>query len=864
MKSKKFVSLLLAACLSLSAMTVNAWAENGGENKEVPAPVVQEVEGEDKKDQETNESENKETNKDETKETDKDENKAGEGEDKKNEETKPADPSAAVAYGTAAVAMALNNGNSNPPVDNEPFSESTVTVVKHIKSLPDKPLTNEDFVKIMEQLERNPLTISFNNEKFEAAQDKRAADGWKWERPFNGTVNENSVTETGNEVEGYDIASYIIDVKKETSTSTTVTVVNYYTKKEVTPTGNFTIVKVDKDDTTKKLAGATFILNSTEAGHALIQKATTNANGEAEFKEIPAGEYLLTEIQAPEDYQNPNEFHTVRVTENNGKFEVSIASLILNSTEAGHALIQKATTNANGEAEFKEIPAGEYLLTEIQAPEDYQNPNEFHTVRVTENNGKFEVSIASLRNLDESGGYVFQITNTKKQTAGNFTIVKVDKEVTTKKLTGAQFTLTALNENGEPASEPDYEKTTDANGEAKFENVPLGKYILKETVAPQGYQLPVDVTYEVVADERGVYIEGGELMFDGINFYIPNTQLPTPTTGNFTITKVDADNHDLKLTGAQFTLKKDGYVQTRTSDQGIAAFYNVPVGTYTLTETVAPQGYVKPNETYTVKVNENGKISVWKVTAPSEGGLIVPLPDNFINQNPDGNVEVKDKNFVVENTKEAPGTTSYTFMKHGVVTTVDSNGRTIRTTESPLAGAEFTLYDGEENKLQTVRSAVDGSVTFSNLIDGGYYIIKETKAPSGYTGWNGRIKLSVHFDEQGKPEIGVLVEYLSEDREENITGELTVRNYTTVKETEHPVDNRPNGPTYRYDDDDDYVLPTVTRKDNKKPERAPRVEEVIPSKRNPETGSSSSMPIAMAAAAVSLTGLVVLCKKKDK
>ena len=590
MKSKKFVSLLLAACLSLSAMTVNAWAENGGENKEVPAPVVQEVEGEDKKDQETkpeepkteetgegedkkdqetNEGENKETDKDETKETDKDENKAGEGEDKKNEEPKPADPSAAVAYGTAAVAMALNNGNSNPPGDNEPFSESTVTVVKHIKSLSDKPLTNEDFVKIMKQLERNPLTISFNNKEFKAAQDKRAADGWKWEpQPFDGTVTEGDVKETGNEVDGYNLSIWGIDVKKETSTSTTVIVTNYYTKKEVTP---------------------------------------------------------------------------------------------------------------------------------------------------------------------------------------------------------------------------------------------------------EGY--------------------------------------------GFTITKVDADNHDLKLTGAQFTLKKDGYVQTRTSDQGIAAFYNVPVGTYTLTETVAPQGYVKPNEIYTVKVNENGKISVWKVTAPSGGDFTVTLPDDFIIQNPDGNVEVKDKNFVVENTKEAPGTTSYTFMKHGVVTTVDSNGRTIRTTESPLAGAEFTLYDAEENMLQTVRSAADGSVTFSNLIDDGYYIIKETKAPSGYTGWNGRIKLSVHFDEQGKPEIRVLVEYLSENREENITGELTVRNYTTVKETEHPVDNR-------YDDDDDYVLPTVTRKDNKKPankpERAPRVEEVIPSKRNPETGNSSSMPIAMAAAAVSLTGLVVLCKKKDK
>ena len=580
MKSKKFVSLLLAACLSLSAMTVNAWAENGGENKEVPAPVVQEVEGEDKKDQETkpeepkteetgegedkkdqetNEGENKETNKDETKETDKDENKAGEGEDKKNEETKPADPSAAVAYGTAAVAMALNNGNSNPPVDNEPFSESTVTVVKHIKSLSAKPLTNEDFVKIMEQLERNPLTISFNNEEFKAAQDKRAADGWKWEpQPFDGTVTEGDVKETGNEVDGYNLSVLGIDVKKETSTSTTVIVTNYYTKKEVTPEG------------------------------------------------------------------------------------------------------------------------------------------------------------------------------------GTFTIVKVDKDDTTKKLTGAQFTLTALNENGEPASEPDYEKTTDANGEAKFENVPLGKYILKETVAPHGYQLPVDVTYEVVVNESTLYIEGGVLMSDGTNFYIPNTQLPTPTTGNFTITKVDADNHDLKLTGAQFTLKKDGYVQTRTSDQGIAAFYDVPVGIYTLTETVAPQGYVKPNEIYTVKVNENGKISVWKVTAPSGGDFTVTLPDDFIIQNPDGNVEVKDKNFVVTNKQVVP-----------------------------------------------------------------------------------------------KP------------------------------------DPKPDDrPTYRYDDDDDYVLPTVTRKDNKKPankpERAPRVEEVIPSKRNPETGSSSSMPIAMAAAAVSLTGLVVVCKKKDK
>lgn len=702
MKNKKIVSLLLAACLSIGAMSVNVWAENGNEQKEeTPAPVVQEVEGENKEDQETKPEETKpeetkpeETKPDETEkpeETKPEETKPEEtkpDETKPDETEKPADPPVAATYGTVETASerglelhktytiqmvdkdgkpitnttfdvrrpggvslwpneSASSSDDNgwldlkvwKPIttadndfylkapdgtwywveleiggtgydlyrhpDNSEFApwftardkfekvtlkptpdpkpeptpaESTVTVVKHIEGLSDKPLTNEDLAKIMEQLEGNPLTISFNNEEFKASDVTRTADGWKWERPFEGTVIERNVKETGGEVEGYDIASCSVVVQEETTTSTTVTVTNHYTKKEVTP------------------------------------------------------------------------------------------------------------------------------------------------------------------------------------------------------------------------------------------------------------------------------------------------------TGTFTITKVDADNHDLKLEGAEFTLKKDGYVQTRTSDQGIAAFYNVPVGIYTLTETVAPQGYVKPNEIYTVKVNENGKISVWKVTAPSGGDFTVTLPDDFINQNPDGNVVVKDKNFVVENTKEAPGTTSYTFMKHGVVTTVDSNGRTIRTTESPLAGAEFTLYDAEENMLQTVRSAADGSVTFSNLKEGGY-VIRETKAPAGYTGWNGRIKLSVHFDEQGKPEIRVLVEYLSEDREENITGELTVRNYTTVKETEHPVDDRPSRPTYRDDDDDDFVLPTVTRKDNNKkpankpankPERAPKVEEVVPSKRNPETGSSSSMPIAMAAAAVSLTGLVVLCKKKDK
>lgn len=76
------------------------------------------------------------------------------------------------------------------------------------------------------------------------------------------------------------------------------------------------------------------------------------------------------------------------------------------------------------------------------------------------------------------------------------------------------------------------------------------------------------------------------------------------------ITKVNTSNQSLP--GAKFTLTLDGdsaKTYNVTSDaNGLLKFENLSVGTYTLTETEAPSGYVKSTESYKVKVSvENNK-----------------------------------------------------------------------------------------------------------------------------------------------------------------------------------------------------------------------------------------------------------------
>ncbi len=157
--------------------------------------------------------------------------------------------------------------------------------------------------------------------------------------------------------------------------------------------------------------------------------------------------------------------------------------------------------------------------------------------------------------------------------------------------------------------------------------------------------------------------------------------------GSLKLYKVDADDHNTKLPNATFTLKHDTNenvpVFTETTDEfGIIEFKDLPYGTYTLQETVAPDGYV---------IDANGTAKVTVKSTPIE--------------------------ITMENNKEPKGSLE--------ISKVDADNK-----NTLLDGAVFELYNSSNTKVGT-GTTVNGKVVFDDLKYGSY-ILKEITAPNGY------------------------------------------------------------------------------------------------------------------------------------
>ncbi|WP_415674453.1 SpaA isopeptide-forming pilin-related protein, partial [Vagococcus fessus] len=85
------------------------------------------------------------------------------------------------------------------------------------------------------------------------------------------------------------------------------------------PLGQLVITKVDKEDTSKVLAGAEFKLLTVE-GEPVKDKLVSDENGKIEVNELELGDYQLIEVKAPKGYDvltEPISF-TVKANEENG------------------------------------------------------------------------------------------------------------------------------------------------------------------------------------------------------------------------------------------------------------------------------------------------------------------------------------------------------------------------------------------------------------------------------------------------------------------------------------------------------------------------------------------------------------------
>ena len=345
---------------------------------------------------------------------------------------------------------------------------------------------------------------------------------------------------------------------------------------------------------------------------------TTDENGIAKFQ-LAIGKYFYREISAPDIYEIDDTPYPFEITENDDIVKAEMTnkkksgSIKVTKTTTGNLNIEgikffatgisdtnkdlkfEATTNENGVAMFDKLVIGKYVITEdgSTVPAAYLTADEQEVT--VEYNETAEVKVTN----EEKTGTV----QVHKRTEGQ------------KNIEGITFYLRGTSDSGREINIP---ATTDKDGVAVFENVPIGTYsiIEDEETVPYGY---------LVADEKEVTVIYSETVDAEI---INNEQ-----TGTIKVHK--RTEGDLNISGITFYLKgtsdsgREINIPATTDKDGVAVFENVPVGTYMVIEDekTVPYGYLVAAEkevtvTYAETVDtdilneeQTGTIQIHKKTA---------------------------------------------------------------------------------------------------------------------------------------------------------------------------------------------------------------------------------------------------------
>ena len=165
------------------------------------------------------------------------------------------------------------------------------------------------------------------------------------------------------------------------------------------------------------------------------------------------------------------------------------------------------------------------------------------------------------------------------------------------------------------------------DGSFSFAKVPYGTWVIREIESPKGYVL----SEEEIAVTIGEVDEIVEISL--INYFI---------RGSISLTKVDKDYPDNKLTGAVFEVysdtngdgkldKDDTLLGTMTEmEGGIYQMKELRYGKYLVREKTAPTGYILDGNVYPVSIEENGKT----YTVENEAGK------GFLNEAQKGNLKI--------------------------------------------------------------------------------------------------------------------------------------------------------------------------------------------------------------------------------
>lgn len=418
---------------------------------------------------------------------------------------------------------------------------------------------------------------------------------------------------------------------------------------------DITVTKIDKD-TGKPLQGVVF--QGFKDGKS-IGYFTTGADGKFTISYADSGTYTFREYHTLAGYVLNKEPITIEHTTNGNvdlvvdntvqkKFEVVKVDSQTKQPLAGvqfkiwrdSVLLGDYTTDENGKITIEKAPAGTYKVQEVATLKEY-----------ILNDKPYEIEHTTDKDTS------LTIENTKKP---GLSITKIDAE-TKKPLSGAVFKLTRAN--GDVIRE---DITTGEDGTAFVEGLDAADYIVTEITAPGGYILD--------KNPRTISLEQGKTY----TLTIENTKKP-----GLLIKKVDAQTSK-PLAGASFKVTRgDGSVvrENVVSDvDGIVHLAELDTGTYIITETIAPSGYVIDDTPKTVELRAGQTYEVVFSNSRSYGLQIRKI---------------------------------------------------IKGTNKPLSGCVFRVAkaNGEIIGKYTTNSA--GLATVSGLEDG-VYVVTELSCPEGY------------------------------------------------------------------------------------------------------------------------------------
>lgn len=586
-------------------------------------------------------------------------------------------------------------------------------------------------------------------------------------------------------------------------------------------------LSVEKQDaeTGKALKGATFGLYNKEAissgdkvivkADTLLQEITSNEKGKAAFTlDLPLGRYYVKELQAPAGYVSSDEIlefdatyqgqdvktiklksvkknqpTTVEVTKADITTGTELDGASMSVLDKDGNVIDSWTSVKDSPHVIKRLQVGKtYILREELAPYGYLRATDVEftisdTAEVQKVKMEDEVPVARLL-VNKKGEFLDSVSlldNAKGMIEHLFNYVTGNLIDVTFNVYAAEAIRAADGVSADyyAADELVGSITTDGNGIAQMDNLPLGRYYIVEKETSHGYVLDnepryVDLTYRDQDTPLVTYSADWQNARQRVQVEVLKKEKDSDKVLSGAIFGLYAAD-DIVSSKGKVLLAKDTLIELKTTDEDgkIQFVADLPVDSrYYIKELAAPDGYVTdqepqeftfeyqgsgtsvaeyaftfedeqttvelskadltdkkelPGASLKVTDEDGNTVDEWvsKEEAHIIKGLIVGKKYKMTETKPaDGYVTAESIEFTVENTKEV--------QKHQMlddVTKVEISKKDI-TDSSEVPGAKLIILDKDGKKVESWTSTDKPHMV--EKLPVGEYTLREEQAPDGY------------------------------------------------------------------------------------------------------------------------------------